>query len=203
MKLDFKVVRKTSEKLFKNVIQSKPVLYILSIIALLNVLFFGYIKDYQSFFTFIIIGLLMSFFSNNMIVILLSAIILSNLIKFVVKPKSHSEGVENMEEEDDNQDLIDEINEEEENIDLQDDIDNVAKDAKKEIKNIKKEQADKNKEQEEEEKMEMYKDLKKDMIEFEALQKSIMDNMKEIDPLLTKAETFVEKFEGYSAKLNK
>ena len=51
-------------------------------------------------------------------------------------------------------------------------------------------------------KMEMYKELKKDMIEFEGLQKSIMNNMKEIDPLLTRAENFVEKFEGYKAKLD-
>ena len=53
-----------------------------------------------------------------------------------------------------------------------------------------------------EEKQALYTDLKNDMIEFEELQKNIMNNMKEIDPLLTKAENFVEKFEGYKKKLN-
>ena len=53
-----------------------------------------------------------------------------------------------------------------------------------------------------EEKQALYNDLKNDMVEFEELQRNIMNNMKEIDPLLTKAETFVEKFEGYKKKLN-
>ena len=52
-----------------------------------------------------------------------------------------------------------------------------------------------------EEKQALYTDLKNDMIEFEELQKNIMNNMKEIDPLLTKAENFVEKFEGYKKKI--
>ena len=56
-----------SGKVFKNIIQSKVLLYFLSLVSILNVLFFGYIKDFQSVFTFLIVGLLMSFFSNNMI----------------------------------------------------------------------------------------------------------------------------------------
>ena len=64
-----------SGKVFKNIIQSKVLLYFLSLVSILNVLFFGYIKDFQSVFTFLIVGLLMSFFSNNMIVILLTDLI--------------------------------------------------------------------------------------------------------------------------------
>ena len=68
--------------------------------------------------------------------------------------------------------------------------------------NLEKEVEESSDDLDQQQKMEMYKELKKDMIEFEGLQKSIMNNMKEIDPLLTRAENFVEKFEGYKAKLN-
>tara|TARA_Y100000816_G_scaffold62885_1_gene41527 strand:- start:1167 stop:1763 length:597 start_codon:yes stop_codon:yes gene_type:complete len=190
-----------SGKVFKNIIQSKVLLYFLSLVSILNVLFFGYIKDFQSVFTFLIVGLLMSFFSNNMIVILLTAIVFTNLIKFTLKIQPLNEGMDNMKKK----------KKVKENMETEEEDDSVvvsAEDKKKLDKMFDdadelEEEVEENKDDlDQQQKIEMYKELKKDMIEFEGLQKSIMNNMKEIDPLLTRAENFVEKFEGYKAKLD-
>jgi len=188
-------------KVFKNIIQSKVLLYFLCIVSLVNVLFFGYIKDFQSVFTFLIVGLLMSFFSNNMIVILLAAIVLTNVIKFSLKIQPNNEGMDNMKKKKKVKENM-ETEEEEDSVVVSGDdkkqLDKFLEDAE----NLEKEVEESSDDLDQQQKMEMYKELKKDMIEFEGLQKSIMNNMKEIDPLLTRAENFVEKFEGYKAKLN-
>jgi len=189
-------------KVFKNIIQSKVLLYFLCIVSLVNVLFFGYIKDFQSVFTFLIVGLLMSFFSNNMIVILLAAIVLTNVIKFSLKIQPNNEGMDNMKKKKKVKENMETEEEEEDSVVVSGDdkkqLDKFLEDAE----NLEKEVEESSDDLDQQQKMEMYKELKKDMIEFEGLQKSIMNNMKEIDPLLTRAENFVEKFEGYKAKLN-
>lgn len=148
---------------------------------------------------FIIIALLMSFFSKNMIIILFVAIVLTNLIKFALHKSLYNEGMENMDEEEDEElkesmDHEGETNEEklEDSLEkvLDEDLEEIQKDDDMRAEEVKKQ-----------EKEQIYSDLKNDMVEFEELQRSIMNNMKEIDPLLTKAETFVEKFEGYKKKL--
>tara|TARA_B100000902_G_C26879086_1_gene701667 strand:- start:350 stop:658 length:309 start_codon:yes stop_codon:yes gene_type:complete len=48
-------------------------------------------------------------------------------------------------------------------------------------------------------KQETYEKLKSDFTEFQSIQENILKNMKEIDPLLTKAENFIEKFEQYKS----
>ena len=140
----------------------------------------------------------MSFFSKNMIVILFVAIALSNLIKFALHRRY--EGLDNMKKKENMEDMEEQqdITEEEALDDLEASFkDVIDEDAKKIEKQQEKEAAD----AEVEEKKALYNDLKNDMVEFEELQRNIMNNMKEIDPLLTKAETFVEKFEGYKKKL--
>ena len=49
-------------------------------------------------------------------------------------------------------------------------------------------------------KKQTYDELKSDFTEFQSIQKDILNNMKEIDPLLAKAETFINKFEQYKKK---
>lgn len=134
-----------------------------------------------------------------MIIILFVAIVLTNLIKFALHKSLYNEGMENMDEEEDEElkesmDHEGETNEEklEDSLEkvLDEDLEEIQKDDDMRAEEVKKQ-----------EKEQIYSDLKNDMVEFEELQRSIMNNMKEIDPLLTKAETFVEKFEGYKKKL--
>ena len=135
-----------------------------------------------------------------MIVILLTAIVFTNLIKITLKIQP--EGMDNMKKK---------KKKVKENMETEEEDDSVVvsgEDKKKLDKMFDdadelEEEIEENKDDlDQQEKIEMYKELKKDMIEFEGLQKSIMNNMKEIDPLLTRAENFVEKFEGYKAKLD-
>jgi len=49
----------------------------------------------------------------------------------------------------------------------------------------------------------LYDNLQNDFKSFQTTQDAILKGMQEIDPLLAKAESFIEKFEHYSQNLNK
>ena len=46
-----------------------------------------------------------------------------------------------------------------------------------------------------------YEDLKKEQKNFENIGKDIMENVKKIEPLLDKAEAFINKYEGYKERI--
>tara|TARA_Y200000002_G_scaffold55318_3_gene40688 strand:- start:28356 stop:28925 length:570 start_codon:yes stop_codon:yes gene_type:complete len=168
-------------------LQNKYVLYILAVIAIVNILMFANQKDYNSVFVFVIIGFLVSFFSKNMIVVLLSAILLTHALKYVLSTREsmknkkktkegfEHEGEEKPEEEDEDEDILDTVDLDVEPTEDEADDDKLAK------------------------KQETYEKLKDDFTEFQSIQEDILKNMKEIDPLLTKAESFIEKFEQYKS----
>ena len=54
-----------------------------------------------------------------------------------------------------------------------------------------------------EKKKELYDNLKKDFVEFQNIQQNILAAMKEIDPLLNRAETFITKFESLKKDVKK
>lgn len=62
------------------VLKNKYVLYILLVIAIVNVLGYLAIQDYNSLALFVVIGLLSSYFSKNMAVNLLSAIVVTSFV---------------------------------------------------------------------------------------------------------------------------
>lgn len=168
-------------------LQNKYVLYILAVIAIVNILMFANQKDYNSVFVFVIIGFLVSFFSKNMIVVLLSAILLTHALKYVLSTREsmknkkktkegfEHEGEEKPEEEDEDEDILDTVDLDVKPTEDEADDDKLAK------------------------KQETYEKLKDDFTEFQSIQEDILKNMKEIDPLLTKAESFIEKFEQYKS----
>jgi hypothetical protein len=73
------------------ILHNKYVLYLIFIIALVDLLTLVYTYDYYSASIFVLIGFLTSFFSKNMIVILCIAIAFTNIIKYGAKA-----GVEGM-----------------------------------------------------------------------------------------------------------
>lgn len=77
-------------------LKNKYVLYILLVVALMNVLGYLAMEDYQSLGLFISIGLLSTYFSKNMAVTLLVSIIVTGLVAINDKVK---EGLENKKEE--------------------------------------------------------------------------------------------------------
>ena len=62
------------------VLKNKHVLYVLLVVAIVNVLGYLAIQDYNSLALFVVIGLLSSYFSKNMAVNLLSAIVVTSFV---------------------------------------------------------------------------------------------------------------------------
>jgi high-affinity K+ transport system ATPase subunit B len=174
-----------------SLLQNKVLLYIVAAIAIVHILLLANSKDFNSVLIFVIVGFLISFFSKNMIVILLSAIIFTNLIKMVypgqegMKGKKVKEGLDNEEEEEEEEELYDEEEEKKE----EEEDEGVSLNIKQ--------TAEEKKEAELKKKQETYDKLKNDFNEFQSIQHDILKNMKEIDPLLTKAENFIAKFEQF------
>ena len=171
----------------KKLMYNRGVLYALCILALFNLIMYANARDFNSVITLIIVGLLVSFFSKNMIVVLAVAIGVTYLLNYT-SVKLISEGAENMkkEGEDAGEDAGEKTGEDAgektgEDAGEKSDVE-IAEDA---------------------EKKKMYDALQTDFQDFQKIQDSILTGMKEIDPLLTKAETFIEKFEHYGKKLEK
>ena len=61
-------------------LKNKYVLYVLLIVALLNVLGYIALEDYNSLALFVVVGLLSTYFSKNMCVTLLIAISVASLV---------------------------------------------------------------------------------------------------------------------------
>ena len=62
------------------VLKNKYVLYVLLVVAIVNVLGYLAIQDYNSLALFVVIGLLSSYFSKNMAVNLLCAIVVTSFV---------------------------------------------------------------------------------------------------------------------------
>ena len=191
----------------KNVFQNRIVLYVLAFIALIEILALANMKDYNSVIVFLIIGFLASFFTKNMIIILLSAIVFTSVYRRI-QVGTYAEGMENTQEkpvaaetndeegndeEGNDEEGKDEEGNDEEGNDIKENIENKNEDTEgkkddgKDLKNAN-------------EKKKIYDQLKKDFQDFQNIQKTILTNMKEIDPLLEKAENFISKFEQYKNK---
>ena len=168
--------------------QNRIVLYVVGIFSLLYVLFLANQKDFNSVFVFAIVSFLLSFFTKNMILILITALLFTHFVKFTIHYKKEGmsnkkkkeglenkkkEGMENEEEKEEEEPTL-ETNE----IDVESTPNEMTEEEKKK-------------------KQDEYNKLKKEFVEFQSIQKDILKNMQEIDPLLNKAENFINKFEHY------
>ena len=159
------------------ILHNRIVLYFIALLALLDMVYFLNANDLISFSTLILVGILASFFSKNMIVILVIALTITHILKYG-NAAYVSEGMENQEEGEDA---------EEEGGD---------EDSKK-IDSTEKKSKGKSGDKIE------YADLKTEYEDFEGIQGQIMDSMKKLDPLLQRAEGFIEKFEAYKKQEGK
>lgn len=189
-----------SSYLPKSLLHNRWVLYALCIIALVNIVMYANVKDFNSVATLLIIGFLVSFFSKNMIIILAVSIFATYALNYV-SSSSFSEGARNMKE------GVDEKTDEEEEKKEDDTEEKKEKDEDEEasgsavddIASGESSKAESNTAPSVQEKKKMlYDNLQNDFQSFQKTQDAILKGMQEIDPLLTKAESFIEKFEHYS-----
>jgi hypothetical protein len=160
-----------------SILYNRFVLYIFVFMALVNLMFFASTNDIPSLLTLLIVGFLTSFFSKNMIVILFISLVFTHILKYGTKI---NEGMEN-----ESEPVLDNSGN---SIDVE---------KSKNDKNIKENYSSENKKKIDSPTLES---LQTDFQDFQSLQEKILKGMKEIDPLLTKAENFIEKFERYKNK---
>ena len=78
-----------------NLLKNKYVLYLVLLISLADLFLFARAGEIFHIIVFIIVGLLMSRFTMNMVVILLVALIITNIVKYGMKMRHEREGLEN------------------------------------------------------------------------------------------------------------
>jgi len=162
----------------KKILYNQMVLYALVVVALLQMVFYVQNQDPSSIIIMVLIGFLASFFSKNMIVILTIAIVFSAIISMKIPRTEEREGFEN----------------DEKNKKLSD------KQKAKLNKKKEKEEAVEKEEDTTQEVEEALQLLKSEYPEFLQAQNDILEKIKEIDPILERAENFANKFEEYSKK---
>ena len=160
------ITKCSSSSNVKSVLNNRALLYGLSLLVLLDLMYLANSRSFNTIIIFILVGFLTSFFCKNMIVILLVALFVAHILK---SPRSF-EGAENMNNEDEE-----------------------GEDEKPEDENYE----NKEKEVPEGEEPEDEK-IKEELKEFATVQKDIIDSMTKLEPLLNKADSFIEKFEKYS-----
>jgi hypothetical protein len=186
---------------FQPILFNRFILYFFVIISLIQIIFCLSTNDVSSLFVFILVGILVSFFNKNMIVILCLALVVTNILKYGLRNMRVSEGFESSDEKSELTDT--ELN------------DNILKKSDKKIPDVKSKDTDKNQIKkgddsvgkkdekslsDKEKKLKEYQELKKDFPEFKQIQSQILKGISEIDPLLDKAENFIDKFEHFSNK---
>ena len=94
-------------------LKNKYVLYVLLFLAIVNVLGYVALQDYNSLALFVAMGLLSTYFSKNMAVNLLVAMVVTSLVAVNNKVREgfedKKEGVQALEEEDDASDVLDKV----------------------------------------------------------------------------------------------
>ena len=143
---------------------SRAVLYFLVFFTLSEVAYFVNQNDTSSVMTLALIGLLTSFFNKNMVIILFTALVFTNLLRFAMPQQDYilSEGFDDKPESAPSSDKTS--------------SDKTSSDKEKAGAPL---------------------DLKEDFDEFQTVQKKILESMNDLNPLLDKAEAFIQKYEQY------
>ena len=182
---------------FAPLLQNKIVLYAFLAMTIIRIVFFVNNGDMASVITLGLVGFITSFFSKNMIIILCIALTVSSLLTYGIRSNTH-EGLENK----DDANNTDENAEEKKDENAEENKDNNSEDKKDEKSEEKKDKKNKigetnsveSSDKTKDEVNEQYNNLKKEYPEFKEVQAEIMKGIEKMDPLLQKAETFVNKY---------
>lgn len=177
---------------FNPILSNSIVLYIFLFMAVIQMFFFLNTRDFQSLTIFIILGLVISYFNKNMIIILCLSLVVTNIIKYGVKGVRISEGFK------DSEDLSDEDTEIADSS-----VKNLDKPKSKKAVIKKKNEVKKSNDLESDDITKLEKDknklgeLKSEFPEFKEIQTEIIKSIDKISPLLKKAESYMKKYENF------
>jgi hypothetical protein len=170
---------------FRPVLKNTSVLYAIALISCLDIMYMFQINKFNAIVVFILAAFVTSFFSKNMMVILFFALVLSHIYRFGANV---SEGMENKGDDEENKEGKEEgevsstkSSNGSKNIDdvVDDMINNMSDEEKKEIVNKKDE-------------------ITQDFAEVSKLQETMVNNVKSLEPLLNRAEKFMNKYGKYA-----
>ena len=172
---------------FNPILQNQLVLYLFLFMTLTQVVLFVSNNDTTGIVLMCIIGFLTTFFSKNMIVILCVALTMTNLVKKGMKQVGY-EGFEDKKEEENKETEEDTTKKEKkESAKVDDEVDNAPN-------------SNESSSQTKDEMKREFERLKEEYPEFSALKEDIIDAMVKIDPILDKAETFMNKYSKYKSQ---
>lgn len=177
---------------FNPILSNSIILYIFLFMAVIQMFFFLNTRDFQSLTIFIILGLVISYFNKNMIIILCLSLVVTNIIKYGVKGVRISEGFK------DSEDLSDEDTEIADSS-----VKNLDKPKSKKAVIKKKNEVKKSNDLESDDITKLEKDknklgeLKSEFPEFKEIQTEIIKSIDKISPLLKKAESYMKKYENF------
>jgi len=172
---------------FNPVLQNQIVLYLFLFMTLTQVVLFVSNNDTTGIVLMCIIGFLTTFFSKNMIVILCVALTMTNLVKKGMKQVGY-EGFEDKKEEENKETEENTTKKEKkESAKVDDEIDDAPN-------------SNESSSQTKDEMKREFERLKEEYPEFSALKEDIIDAMVKIDPILDKAETFMNKYSKYKSQ---
>jgi hypothetical protein len=175
------ITKCTSDSNLKSVLNNRVLLYGLSVLVLLDIFYLANSRDYNTIIIFVLVGFLTSFFCKNMIVIMFIALCIAHILK---NPSSF-EGAANMDEEDEEDKKEEHTEVDTENMEGKDDNADETKDKKDKDHTTKGEIDSDDK-------------IKGELQEFSEVQKEIIAGLTKLEPLINKADSFIEKFEKYS-----
>jgi hypothetical protein len=192
---------------FSPVLHNRFVLYFFLVVVIIEIVYFIGSNDIVSLVTLLLVGLLTSFFNKNMTIVLVLALVTTNILKFGIKTNERFEGNQNMNEnspdnkKDNSNNNVDasgnKINKSDNKKDNSHNNENDASGNKVIISDNTLNETDSNSEEPYDN---LYDSLKQEYPQFKVVQQEILDGVKKMEPLLEKAEKFIDKFGHYKTK---
>jgi peptidoglycan hydrolase CwlO-like protein len=188
---------KKSKISFQSVLNNRFLLYFVLVLAATDLYVFAVNGELGFVALFVIIGFLTTFFSKNMTVILFVAVILTNILRFgkdVTMKEGMADGIES-------EPKLKEAVDGDQNGDNEEYLDGKEKSTKKPKKDLDTEDAKTTtKDVSPTDITTKIDGLDKDTAELMEKQKKLLENMENLNPLLQRAEQFLERFKTGAGK---
>jgi hypothetical protein len=175
------------------------VMYFVLFLAVADLLVLSVGREYVFILIFLLVGYLTSFFSKNMMVILVVAIVATNILRCGSRIRL-SEGLENAEEEEDKEKPVESLENAEEEEEKEKPVESLENKKPKttESFDLKAKKAT-SLSSSPVEGLDVLGDQTAQLI---STQKKLMENMKTLEPMLTQAEKFMSQFENIESKVS-
>lgn len=165
-------------------LQNRLVLYFLLFVAVVDLFYSMQTSNFTAVFIFLVVGFVTSMFSRNMIVVLSIALVGSHLIRFGTKI---SEGLENKDEEGADKKNAKKTKEPKEDTEEKDDEEELLDGIEEKADREKLKELITNREK-----------VNEDFSKMSGTADKIVNSLKDLQPLITQTESFVEKYSDYA-----